>query len=88
MMTASFNDIEMAQVQGGIASITLGNTKSWSFSSGTTAKQADSIMFKFYAMLLVSSALFGGALYRYVGVKRESSNMKEPLIPNPEAVVA
>jgi hypothetical protein len=100
MMTASFNDMELARAQGGIASISLGNsTKSWFEYSvsfrGTNygfadEKEADGTMLiASYAILFVASVLFGGALYRCIGVKRGlSDNMKEPLITNPEGVAA
>ena len=96
MMTAHWNDVQMAVTQGSIAALTFpgeddqihyANNRTFTVQKVNIGKrfaQQDDDFFLFLAALIimvVSAVLFGWSLYRYKAIKEEADEMmKQPLI--------
>jgi len=95
MMTAHWNDVQMAITQGSIAGLTFPGADSTFHFKNTTFtmqkvnigkrfSQQDEDFFMFltaFIVMVVTSLLFGWSLFRYKAIKEEADEMiKEPLI--------
>ncbi len=95
MMTAHWNDVQMAVTQGSVAALTFpGADKQFHYSKngvytykvniGKRFSQQDEDFFVFitsFVVMVTAALLFGCSLYRYKTIKDEADEMmKEPLI--------
>jgi hypothetical protein len=96
MMTAHWNDVQMAVTQGSIAALTFPGVDNeihyaanrtftvQKVSIGKRFAQQDDDFFLFltaFIVMITSAVLFGWSLYRYKAIKDEADElMKQPLI--------
>lgn len=104
MMTAHWNDVQMAVTQGSISALTFpGSDNQFQYyknkaftvqkvNFGKRFGQQDEDFFIFlttFICMIVAALLFGWSLYRYKTIRDEANElMKEPLIASTEGVSA
>ncbi len=102
-MTAHWNDVQMAVIQGSVAALTFPGfdnefnyrNKTYTVRKGNIGKrfsQQDEDFFMFlttFVVMVVTALLFGWSLYRYRTIKEEANEiMNEPLISSTKGVSA